>query len=538
MIKRIPYNNGTEVVFSSNHDGFYKKIINDVIRNGDTWIDIAVYNITHKDLTDLQNLCSQHDISLRIITNKVKFGKGNYNNNKCEMFYLEQTHCKILLSASYGYIGSYNFTFKDYPDIQCGVEFRDSTILRSIRREIFDSLVYNSYILAAETITRSLNRGFYKYSSKPIAANTTNFINQIRELNDISGKILANTTETYPAFNMNQFIYDVQNGLNKSINSIKFSIFLKEIKDFICNVKRVKFVTEYSIDCGNGITIELFKDSDNWYKNLLYPSYSVEEFIRISTLNFNLTNSQRGPGSLYSIITELGKKDVYISIDFTLDQCKTIEDYSTTEIGKVALLNKLDNNHSKVFLSSYYLHIGSANFSLGSEKNFECGVTLNNKEFLSKFEKEFFVEFINTQNSLWFSSPIITESAIARDVLNSIDYFFDIIVISEYYEKEEVTNKLRRILFNSSKKHLDNLMYNDLTIYQEHGHDASYITFDIEDFNYKIKYDKDSIDDDTIEEFIQYLKELNDFLVAAEADISEYYSEHGVNDKRYLLGEE
>ncbi|MED4691308.1 hypothetical protein [Peribacillus frigoritolerans] len=534
MIKRVQYNSDIKIVFSSSNSDFYKEAINKVINNGDSWIDIAVYNITHDDLIKLKNICDENSIYLRVITNEVKKGVGNYNDNNCEIIYLEQTHCKIFLSKSYGYIGSFNFTFKDYPDIQCGVEFCNSVINNRVRNEIFEPLIYNSHILIAEKLIADIEKQFVTYKKK--FKNKEIFISKIERFEGISESLMANTTECLPQFDMSLFKTEILEELNINENINSFSVFLRDIKKFVCNVKTNKFIKKYKIPCGDGASIELYKDSNNWYKNLLLPSYTEEEFIRISTLNFNLSDAQRGPQSLYSIITELGKKDVFISIDFTIDQCKTVEDYRNTEIGQLALLSKLKNNHSKVFLSSYYLHIGSANFSLGSEKNFECGVTLTKGKVLKKFENDFFIDFIDISKSVWNSKPIISESSIARDVLNSIDYFFNIIRISDYYEKEEVTNKLRRVLTHASIKHFENLVV-DLSVFQDHGYDASFITFDIKSFVYDMKSDKSTITDGRIEEFISYLDQLYDFLVIAEGSISQQYSKYGVLDKRYLLGE-
>lgn len=536
LIKRLSYNSGTEIVFSSFNSNFYTNAINDVINAGGSWIDLAVYNITHQDLIKLKNICQKNSIYLRVITNKVKGGIGNYNGNNCEVNYLKHNHSKIFLSELYGYIGSYNFTFKNYPDIQCGVEFRDSSIIKRIKNMVFGSLVYNSQILTAETTLKTLEQKFYRFKSK--SDNTLDFINLINKFTQLSSKLTNKITTHYPSFNSKLFISDIQKGLNISKNITIFQSFLGDIRKYISYLKQNIFLKERVVNCGKGINVELFKNSNNWYKNLLLPSYTEEEFIRVSTLNFNLTNAERGPGSLYRIISDLGKNDVFISIDFTLDQCKTVEDYSSTEIGKVALLSKLKDNHSKVFLSSHFLHIGSANFSLGSEKNFECGVILSDKKFLKEFEHQFFLKFIDIKHSLWSSSPIITESAIARDVLNTVSYFFKLISVSGYHENdEEVTLKLRRSFLHTPVEKYENLIF-DIRDFQEHGHDPSYISFDIKRFVNLIKYEKSGLTDDQIQEFIEYLYQIEDFLTTAEGKIAAHYNKHGVLDKRHILEED
>lgn len=256
MIKRLPYNGDTEIVFSSVNSNFYTDAVNEVIKAGGSWIDLAVYNITRQDLVRLKNICQKHSIYLRVITNKVKGGIGNYNGSNCEINYLKNNHSKIFLSEFYGYIGSYNFTFKNYPDIQCGVEFRDSSIIKRIKNMLFDSLVYNSHILTAETTLKTLEQKFYRFKSK--SDNTLDFIDQINKFNQISYKLTNKIKTHYPNFHSKLFISDIQKGLNISKNITIFGSFLGNIRKYISYLKQNIFLEECAVNCGNGINVELW----------------------------------------------------------------------------------------------------------------------------------------------------------------------------------------------------------------------------------------------------------------------------------------
>lgn len=482
MFEKIKYNQDTNIVFGVSPDGFYQGIINDAIYRGERKIDVAVYKINIHSLNRLKNECNKHKISLRLITNSVQYGKknANYNDEYCKVYIIKDNHCKMFLTESYAYIGSFNFSYKNYKNIECGVEFTDSKTVNDIRKYLFNELIQQENNLNSENI-------------------------KTRQENNSDVKVIK---KTYDSLVRKTVLYE------------------------------------------NGITIDLFKDSINWYEALFLHDFMEDDLIKIATYNFNLNGSERHEYSLYSIITNLGKKDVHIYIGYNEDQCNVVEDYSTTEISAVVNLNKIPRNHSKVFLSKHYLHIGSANFSLGSGNRFECGVTFTDKKIIKEFERKFFDKLIHNTDSIWSSDPIMTESAIARSVLPTINHFFDIINKAGYsYEDENtykyegsndegVSEELRKKLFEVPIVDFENLDI-DLDMFKKYHIDNSYIAFNIKGFIEKVESpNKTQISDEEVEDFISYLVILYDFLVGAEGEIGTYIRKYGSLDRRYELGED
>lgn len=133
------------------------------------------------------------------------------------------------------------------------------------------------------------------------------------------------------------------------------------------------------IDLGNNNKLIFFQNWDFWDKIL--PSSVLEsERIDIVTYNFNFKHQQEK--SVYNKLLSLAEKGVYVRLFYSPEaiQKGLIDDIFGNEI----LCVELPNNHCKIFVSDNKAYIGSANFSLGSNNNYECGFFTENKEVIDK----------------------------------------------------------------------------------------------------------------------------------------------------------
>lgn len=450
MFEKIQYDKKTNIIFGVYPRYFYTDIVNDIINKKEEhkFIDIAIYNISQEELNLLINICNFNRITLQLVTAMVSGkhlykGTDKYIDKCCTVYIKEYNHCKMFLSNSYAYLGSFNFTFNKNTNIECGVEFTDPKIINNIKLQLFNILI------------------------------------------EKAGDVTKN---------------------------------------------RVRNKLSYQKDAH----IELFKDSFNWVNPLVLPSYMEDDSIDIATFNINLNKKNREPNSIYTLVEQLGMRDIPITITYTDDAWKSkADDYKDDDISQVVNLRKVNNNHSKVFLSRKFLHIGSSNFSLGSGYKFECGITISNQDLIKTFKQKFFQQYLYKMQSKWSSQTIITDSSIARDVIKTIDFFQSILKLAGYsYDSEEVTSKLKELLFSVQIECFENLIV-DLGIFHKHGFDSSNIQFNIKSFIDTIKDNKEDenscdISDNQINDFIEYLNELYTFLENAEDHIATNIRDKGV----------
>jgi phosphatidylserine/phosphatidylglycerophosphate/cardiolipin synthase-like enzyme len=75
---------------------------------------------------------------------------------------------------------------------------------------------------------------------------------------------------------------------------------------------------------------------------------------------------------------------------FSADDKLEIEDIFQNFV----LCAELPTNHSKLFIADYFAFIGSANFSFGSNNNYEGGVIFTDKKIISEFRKFYCEELL------------------------------------------------------------------------------------------------------------------------------------------------
>src|SRR5690606_31848761 len=92
--------------------------------------------------------------------------------------------------------------------------------------------------------------------------------------------------------------------------------------------------------------------------------------------------------TFYTELSKVAKLGVNVRLLYTKMNFFEADKLEVEEIFKnFVLCAELSTNHSKIFITEEFAFIDSANFSYGSDKNYECGVIFNNKEIISKIRK-------------------------------------------------------------------------------------------------------------------------------------------------------
>lgn len=159
------------------------------------------------------------------------------------------------------------------------------------------------------------------------------------------------------------------------------------------------------IDLGNKNKIVFFHDINFW-DNLLTKVAQESSFLDIVTYNFKFQH--QGENSFYNKLLSLAEQGIYIRLMYAPEAS---DDSNFDEVfSNDILCVSVPHNHSKIFLTDKIAYIGSANFSFGSNFNYECGFLTENEEIIKKIQDE----IIN--RGVWDISGL---------EINSIPDFFD-----------------------------------------------------------------------------------------------------------------
>ncbi|MFD4820536.1 phospholipase D-like domain-containing protein [Peribacillus butanolivorans] len=130
--------------------------------------------------------------------------------------------------------------------------------------------------------------------------------------------------------------------------------------------------------------VVFFKESDFW-DDLLARYNKETKAIYIATYNFNFNKYEK---SFYQKLSHLANLGVRVNLLYAKMTYAEEDKLEVEEIFKnFVLCAKLTTNHSKLFITDDFAFIGSANFSFGSNNNYECGVIIDNKEIISDIRK-------------------------------------------------------------------------------------------------------------------------------------------------------
>ncbi|WP_391732179.1 phospholipase D-like domain-containing protein, partial [Streptomyces sp. NPDC014685] len=128
-----------------------------------------------------------------------------------------------------------------------------------------------------------------------------------------------------------------------------------------------------------------FKEANFW-NTMLERCRKDTKSIFIATYNFNFRDKYEK--SFYRELSNLANLGIdvrilYAKMSFAKEDTLEIEEI----FKKFVLCAELPTNHSKIFIADNFAYIGSANFSFGSNTNYECGVIFNNIEVITEIRK-------------------------------------------------------------------------------------------------------------------------------------------------------
>lgn len=136
-----------------------------------------------------------------------------------------------------------------------------------------------------------------------------------------------------------------------------------------------------------------FKESNFWEELLNRCSRNTKN-IYIATYNFNFRHKYER--TFYRKLSDLANMGVYVNLLYAK---MTFSEEDTLEIEDIfknfVLCAELPTNHSKLFITDDFAYIGSANFSFGSNNNYESGVIFTDEKVISGVRKFYREELLD-----------------------------------------------------------------------------------------------------------------------------------------------
>lgn len=216
------------------------------------------------------------------------------------------------------------------------------------------------------------------------------------------------------------------------------------------------------IDLGLGNKLIFFRNIDFW-NTILPKSVKESEFLDIVTYNFNF--EEQSGNTMYNRLLSLADKGISIRLFYSSKVSKDslIDHFFDSEI----LAVRFPMNHSKICLSTKCAFIGSANFSHGSENNFECGFLTENKDVIDRIRTEIINSLI-WKNQLEIITlpeifdPLELTRQICKDISAILKEFNDNGTISDYFDYSWL-----RVLYKELRKTDLPIEYDELIQFEE-----------------------------------------------------------------------
>ncbi len=257
--------------------------------------------------------------------------------------------------------------------------------------------------------------------------------------------------------------------------------------------------------------VVFFKESDFW-NEILERCKRETKSICIATYNFNFRDKYER--TFYKELSKLANLGVdvrllYAKMTFSDDDKLEVEDIFKNFV----LCAQLPTNHSKIFIADDFAYIGSANFSFGSNKNYESGVIFNNKEIISEIRKFFGGELLEVSEF--------------KNVPECFDPFD---ILPKIISTVEGLNKIKRkeeLYVSETRELIPQLRYlDDIEKYlQELGYRVP-VHFDWFNFYMQI-YEKNQVSDSGFDNFKRYIHQLSPYLVDVTSFLREQYERIG-----------
>lgn len=255
--------------------------------------------------------------------------------------------------------------------------------------------------------------------------------------------------------------------------------------------------------------VVFFKESNFW-DELLAKCTTKTETIYIATYNFNFNQYER---SFYQKLAHLANLGVDVRLLYATMTSANSDILEVEEVFKnFVLCAELKTNHSKIFITDDFAFIGSANFSFGSNKNYECGVIFENKEIIEKIQ-------------MYYRGVLLQESEFTN-IPQSFDPFsflrMLLLIVEELANKtledlhiEDIRERIPELRFlDDVKKYLKELDYPEPPYF-------NWFSF------YMLFYDREVVPEYLFTQFKSYLDDLHDYLSHSISFVDEQYKNIG-----------
>lgn len=251
--------------------------------------------------------------------------------------------------------------------------------------------------------------------------------------------------------------------------------------------------------------IVFFKESNFW-DELLSRVTEKTGTIYIATYNFNFNQY---PRSFYEKLAKLAEIGVDVRLLYANMTNTTNTNLEIEEIFEnFVLCAQLESNHSKLFITEDFAFVGSANFSFGSNKNYESGVIFDNKEIVEEIAA--YYRSVLLENSTFINIPQSGDPFVFLSKLLSATEELRKRELEEMYEEE-----IREII--PEFRFLDDL--------EKYFIELDYVAPPKYDWYTLVMqlYEKEQVHKDQFEEFQRYLDNAHEFLTHAILFIDEQY---------------
>ncbi|WP_318264034.1 phospholipase D-like domain-containing protein [Peribacillus simplex] len=257
--------------------------------------------------------------------------------------------------------------------------------------------------------------------------------------------------------------------------------------------------------------VVLFKESNFWNDLLERCKREKTKSIYIATYNFNFRDKYER--SFYKELSNLANSGIDVNLLYAIMNFSNEDKLEIEEIFEnFVLCAELPTNHSKIFIADNFAFIGSANFTFGSNKNYESGVIFEDKEVISEIRKFFYSELLDK-----------SEFTNVPESFDPFDFLPKILNAVEKLNKAEKKDDL----YSDIKHNIPELRY--LDDLEENLETLGYPVpthFDWWQL-YMNLYEEKHVPDYIFHEFKSYLNELSPYLVNITTFIKEQYKSIG-----------
>ncbi|USK62315.1 phospholipase D-like domain-containing protein [Peribacillus asahii] len=263
-----------------------------------------------------------------------------------------------------------------------------------------------------------------------------------------------------------------------------------------------------------------FKESNLW-NDLLERCRRDTKSIYIATYNFNFKD--RYERTFYKELSKLADLGVDINLLYAKMTFSNDDKLEIEEIFKnFVLCAKLPTNHSKLFITDDFAFIGSANFSFGSNMNYESGVIFKNKEIISEITK-FYCEELLDKSEFTNIPECFDPFEALPGLLGTVEE------LSKIEKKED-------LYIGNIKHNISNLRYLDglEKVLEKLGYPIP-VKFEWWQL-YQQLYEEKHVPDNIFHDFKSYLHVLSPYLVDVTTFVNEQYENIGRNELLKRIG--